>query len=181
MFNERRVNVMDKLFVSIKVLLAAVGSFIAHAIGGVDALLILLLTLIVCDIATGVLNAVVHKNLCSTTMREGFVHKVFIFILIIISVRLDVVIVEYFSKDLNIRAFVLAFFCLEELISILENTANAGVPIPKWLRIILKKVSNDVNTTTPRFVIDAIKKLLNINVDDEKKDKEQNPEDKDKK
>lgn len=176
MFNERRVNVMDKLFVSIKVLFAAIGGFIAQAIGGVDALLILLLTLIVCDIITGVLNAVVHNNLCSTTMREGFVHKVFIFILIIISVRLDVVIVEYFSKDLNIRAFVLAFFCLEELISILENTANAGVPIPKWLRIILKKVSNEVNTTTPRFVIDAIKKLLNISVDDEKKDKDKNTE-----
>ena len=63
----------------------------------------------------------------------------------------------------------IAFFCLEELISVLENVANAGVPIPKWLRTILKQVSNEVNTSVPRGIVEFFKKKFNIDIKTEDK------------
>lgn len=168
---------MNKAEVIIKGLLAGIGCLITEALGGVDKLLGLLLTLIICDIITGLLNAITHKNVSSTEMRNGFIHKALIFVLVIIAVRLDAVVIEYFAKDFCFRAFVIAFFCLEELISILENVANTGVPIPKWLRAILKQVSNEVNTSTPRGIIELLKKKFNIDIKTE--DKNENSELKD--
>lgn len=160
---------MNKVAVVIKGALAGIGALVTELLGGVDTLLVLLFTLIICDIVTGLLKAIIHKNVSSTEMRNGIIHKAFIFILIIIAVRLDVVVTEYFAKDFHFRAFVIAFFCLEELISVLENVANAGVPIPKWLRTILKQVSNEVNTSVPRGIVEFFKKKFNIDIKTEGK------------
>lgn len=156
---------MDFSVLSIKSVISGVLTIIVGTLGGSDAILDLLITLIICDIVTGLLNAFVNKDVDSTVMRNGFVHKILIFIMIVIAVRADNAIHVYFDKDFNIRVFVIAFFCLEELISVLENVANAGVPIPKWLRTALKKVSNEVNTTMPRFIVESIKKLFKIDID----------------
>lgn len=155
---------MDFSVLSIKSFFAGLIALIAGALGGSDAILDLLITLIICDVVTGLLNAFIHKELSSTVMRNGFTHKILIFVMVVVAVRADNAIQVYFDKDFHIRVFVIAFFCLEELISLLENAANAGVPIPKWLRAALKKVSNEVNTTAPRFIVDTIKKLLKIDI-----------------
>lgn len=155
---------MDVTALALKSSLSGFLALVVAALGGADSILDLLIALIVCDIATGLLNAFIRKELSSTAMRSGFVHKILIFVLIVIAVKLDIVIVDCLSKDFHVRTFVIAFFCLEELLSVLENSANAGVPIPTWLRNALKKVSNEVNTTTPRFITKFAKEKFNINL-----------------
>ena len=162
---------MDKTILFFKGSIAGVGALLAELFGGADAALDLLLTLIICDVITGVLNAFIHKELNSTEMRNGFIHKVLIFVLLVVSVRADYAITEYFDKDFHIRLYVIVFFCLEETISILENVANAGVPIPMWLRTSLKKVSKEVSSTLPRYFADIIKSMFKIDITKQSSDK----------
>lgn len=157
---------MDGFSLMLKGFFAGLIAMLAEMLGGADAALDLLLTFVICDIATGVLNGFLRKELNSTTMRNGLIHKVLIFVLVIVAVRVDFAVDEILGKDFHFRMLVIAFFCLEEVISLLENIANAGVPIPKWLRLSLKKVSNEMNTTTvPRFITEFFKRTLNIKMD----------------
>ena len=57
---------------------------------------------------------------------------------------------------------VVIWFCIEKLISLLENLANIGVPFPKWVKEVLVQVSDCVDKSTPREVVNWIKKTFNI-------------------
>ena len=160
-----------KYLAAFKASLSAVFAFIVSLLGGTDAVLTLLVMLVVTDIITGFSGAFIRKELDSTVMKEGCVHKILIGILIVIAVQLDKVVIEtvgghiiFLDREWEIRTLAIVYFCIEELISVLENVANAGVPIPAWLRASLHKVSDVTNDSTPKFVVEFIKRVFNVDI-----------------
>lgn len=121
--------------------LAAVGSWVANALGGWDASLQVLIALMVADYITGVLVAAVwHKSsksssgtLNSVAGFKGILKKCMILLLVWIGVLLDN------ATGANyIRMAVILFFIGNEGISLLENLGLMGVPFPAFLRRALE-------------------------------------------
>ena len=76
----------------------------------------------VCDIFTGYLQALINKNVNSSKMREGLIHKM----LLIIAMSLSFVISFAFNIS-YISIGVCIYICLMEISSILENIKKAGI------------------------------------------------------
>lgn len=121
--------------------LAAVGSWIANALGGWDASMQVLVALMVADYLTGVLVAAVwHKSsksssgtLNSVAGFKGILKKCAILLLVWIGVLLDD------ATGANyIRMAVILFFIGNEGISLLENLGLMGVPYPTFLKKALE-------------------------------------------
>lgn len=160
---------MKDAFTIIKFVISAIGSFIASAFGGWNPVLSLLVILMLVDLITGFSLAIVHKEVSSSKMRLGILRKFITFIMIFIGYRFDVVMIHSLGElpvlwgiSLSAKMFMTVYFCFEENISVIENCANLGVPIPKWLRSILKQVSDDVNDSTPDKFIKIVKKLISF-------------------
>lgn len=121
--------------------LAAVGSWIANALGGWDASMQVLVALMVADYLTGVLVAAVWQRssksetgaLDSKAGFRGILKKCAILLLVWIGVLLDN------ATGVNyIRMAVVLFFVGNEGISLLENLGLMGVPFPAFLKRALE-------------------------------------------
>ena len=84
--------------------------------------------LIVCDIITGLFCAIASKTLNSTTSFRGMTRKAVMFIIIGMAAT-----IEPFTGEIPLARLVALFYCIAEVISILENAAMLGVPLPKIL------------------------------------------------
>lgn len=147
-----------------------ISAFVA-SLGGYDKILSLLIALIIADLVTGVIYAIMSKSLSSTELRNGIMRKILIFLAIFIAYKVDLCIIDIhespvtlFGMTISIRTLFVVYSCLEEGISLLENLANIGVPFPSWLKDILIQVSDCVNKSTPKEIINWIKKTFNIDI-----------------
>ena len=93
-----------------------------------------LIVFVVADYITGVLCAINDKKLSSEVGFKGIAKKVLIFVLVGIGNIIDVSILKEGSA---IRTAVIFFYLSNEGISILENSAHLGLPIPKALKLSL--------------------------------------------
>ena len=98
-----------------------------------------LITFVVIDYITGVMCAIVSKNLSSEIGFKGLFRKVLIFMLVGIANVIDMQIIGAGSA---LRVAVIFFYLSNEGISILENAAFLGVPIPDELKKVLKQIKN---------------------------------------
>ncbi len=113
--------------------IGAVGSFIAAALGGWDAAIVTLIAFMAIDYVTGwIVAAVFHKSKKSETgglqSRAGFkglCKKVVVLLLVAVANRLDMQIGANYIRD-----GVCIAFMVNELLSIVENAALMGIPIP---------------------------------------------------
>ena len=121
--------------------LAAVGSVIAHALGGWDAAMKLLVAMMAVDYITGWLVAAVwHRSpksvsgaLNSNAGFKGLCKKGGILLIIWVATLLDSAIGAAY-----VRTAVILFFIGNEGLSLLENLGLMGVPFPKFLRAALE-------------------------------------------
>ena len=118
---------------------ATIGGFIGWFWGGCDGLIYALITFVVIDYITGVMCAIVSKNLSSEIGFKGLFRKVLIFMLVGIANVIDMQIIGAGSA---LRVAVIFFYLSNEGISILENAAFLGVPIPNELKKVLKQIKN---------------------------------------
>ena len=153
----------------LKLVLSAVGSFFANLYGGWSAVLTLLVILMIVDMFTGFSLAVVNKEVNSKKMKIGIVCKFLTFVIILVGYYIDLVLIDSLGSlpnmwgiTISIKLFMSVYFCFEELISVIENSANLGIPVPKWLRNILTQVSSEVNSSTPGEVVSLIKNVLSF-------------------
>lgn len=160
---------MKNAFFAIKLVVSSIGAFIANALGGWNTVLSLLVLLMIVDLITGFSLAVINKEVNSSIMRCGILRKFITFIMIFIGYRFDLIMVASLGAlpvlwgiSLSAKMFMTAYFCFEENISVIENCANLGVPVPKWVRSILQQVSDGVNSSTPDESIKLVKKLLSF-------------------
>lgn len=118
----------------IQVGLASIGGFVSWFFGQNDGLLTALVVFVIADYFSGVLRAIVEKKVSSTIGSKGISKKVVIFILVGIAHMVDV---EVLGAGDVIRNTVIFFYLSNEGISMLENAAALGLPVPERLRNIL--------------------------------------------
>lgn len=127
---------MDKVLQIITGTVCAVCGFVW---GELNGLLLALIAFMVLDYITGLSVAWVKKELSSEVGFKGIAKKVFILILVGVGNILDVYV---FNLDGVCRSAVIGFYIANEGISILENAAALGLPLPKKLIDVLKQLKS---------------------------------------
>ena len=116
---------------------AAVGGWLGYFLGGCDGLLYALLAFVVLDYATGVMCAVSDQKLSSEVGFRGICRKVLIFALVGAGHLLDV---HVFGETGVLRTAVIFFYLSNEGVSLLENAAYLGLPVPERLKDVLEQL-----------------------------------------
>lgn len=116
------------------------GGVLGWFIGEIDGFIYVLIILVVLDYITGVMSAIIDRKLSSEIGLRGIFKKVLIFCMVGIGHIIDTYLI---GKGVILRSAVIFFYCSNEGISILENAAHIGLPIPKKLRDILEQLNDD--------------------------------------
>ncbi len=119
--------------------IAAVGGGLGYFLGGWDGFLYALVAFVIIDYITGLMCAVLDKKLSSEVGFRGIFKKVLIFSLVAIGHIIDQNVIGDGSV---IRTAVIFFYLSNEGVSILENTARIGLPVPQKLKDILEQLHN---------------------------------------
>ena len=128
---------MKEFWNMVQLIFAAVGGWLGYFLGGCDGLLIALVVFAVVDYITGVMCAVSDKELSSKVGFRGICRKGLIFVLVGAGHILDTQIIGDGSV---LRTAVIFFYLSNEGVSLLENAAHLGLPIPKKLRDVLAQI-----------------------------------------
>ena len=122
----------------IQAAIATAGGGIGCFLGGWDGFLYALLAFVVIDYITGLMCAVLDKELSSEVGFRGIFKKVLIFSLVAIGHIVDQRVIGQGSV---IRTAVIFFYLSNEGISILENASKIGLPIPGKLKEVLQQIN----------------------------------------
>ena len=98
-----------------------------------------LITAIIIDYISGLIKAYNTKTLSSNIGFRGILKKVGMLLIVMLSVLVDRVTVNNGA----IRTLVIYYFVANEGLSVLENLAVAGLPIPKSLKNALKVIKKE--------------------------------------
>ena len=128
---------MKEFWNTIQLAFAAVGGWLGYFLGGCDGLLYALLAFVVIDYITGVMYAIADKNLSSEVGFKGICRKVLIFLLVGIANVLDVQVIGTGSV---LRTAVIFFYISNEGVSLLENAAHLGLPVPEKIKTVLEQL-----------------------------------------
>ena len=131
---------MREIWNWIQVAFSAIGAFLGWFLGGVDGFLYALIAFVVIDYLTGVLCAIADKKLSSEIGSKGIFKKVLVFVLVGVAHILDTQILGSAVGSDALRTAVIFFYLSNEGVSILENSAHLGLPIPEKLKEILKQL-----------------------------------------
>ena len=138
---------MKEFWNTIQLVFAAVGGWLGWFLGGCDGLLYALLAFAAVDYITGIMCAVVDKKLSSAVGFKGIFKKVLIFTLVGIANIVDVQVLETPGV---LRTAVIFFYLSNEGVSMLENAAHLGLPVPDAIKTVLEQLHDRSNTTTPK-------------------------------
>lgn len=150
-----------------------IGGFFAALLGGWDTAMITLVIFMAVDFATGLISAALGKSKHSKTGRlsskagwYGLAKKFCTLLIIVVAVRMDILIGTTYIRDA-----VCIGFCMNELLSIIENTSLIGIPYPdaikKGIEVLQKKTSKMDN---------SFQQMINALEDDEKENEKENKE-----
>ena len=128
---------MKEFWNVIQAIFAAVGGWLGYFLGGCDGLLYALLAFVVLDYITGIMCAIADKKLSSAVGFKGICRKVLIFALVGIGHLLDV---QIFGETGVLRTAIIFFYLSNEGLSLVENAAYLGLPIPVKLRKVLEQL-----------------------------------------
>lgn len=136
---------IDIVWSKVQVAITALGGWLGYFVGGLDGLLITLILFAVLDYITGVLCAVFDKRLSSAVGFKGICRKVLIFMLVGMAHVIDLHVIGTGSA---LRSAVACFYLSNEGLSLLENAAHLGLPIPEKLKGILAQLHGRAEETT---------------------------------
>ena len=128
---------MKEFWGLIQAVFAGIGGWIGYFLGGCDGLMYALLAFVVIDYITGVMCAVADKKLSSEVGFKGIARKVLIFLLVGIANILDVNVIGSGSV---LRTAVVFFYISNEGVSLLENAAHLGLPVPDKMKAVLEQL-----------------------------------------
>jgi toxin secretion/phage lysis holin len=130
---------MRSIWTGIQIAFSAIGGFIGWLLGGFDGFLYALIAFAVIDYITGVMCAISDKRLSSKVGFKGICRKVLIFVLVGIGNLVDVYVL---GEAGVLRTAVIFFYLSNEGVSLLENSAHLGLPIPQKLKSVLEQLHN---------------------------------------
>ena len=128
---------MREFWNGVQVVFTAVGGWLGYYLGGCDGLLIALIVFVVTDYITGVMCAVVDKKLSSAVGFRGIFKKVLIFALVGLGHILDTRVIGDGSV---LRTALIFFYLSNEGLSLIENAAHLGLPVPNKLKDVLEQL-----------------------------------------
>ena len=114
-----------------RALFSALGAYIGAFLGGADALLTALIVFMCLDYITGVVCAVIGRKLSSAAGFRGICRKLLIIALVGMA---NVVDTNVLAAQGALRSAVICFYLSNEGLSVLENAARAGLPVPDRLK-----------------------------------------------
>lgn len=123
----------------LKSIVSGVIGIAGFLIGEFDGLYKALLVLIIADYITGVIVAIVKKQLSSEVGAKGIAKKILMLIVVAVANVLDVQII---GGGAGLRNITIIFYAANEVISLLENTGKLGLPYPPKLLDVLEQVKN---------------------------------------
>ena len=128
---------MKEFWNTMQMVFAAVGGWLGYFLGGCDGLLIALVVFAVVDYSTGVMCAINDKKLSSEVGFRGICRKVLIFFLVGVANILDVQVIGTGSV---LRTAIIFFYLSNEGVSLVENAAHLGLPVPEKLKAVLEQL-----------------------------------------
>ncbi len=123
----------------IKAISGAAGALIGFLYGEITGLFVAIIALMALDYITGIFCAVSTKTLSSEIGFKGLVKKLMILVIIAVGHLVDAYIIGTGSAFMTA---VILFFAANEGISILENAALLGLPVPEKLRNVLEQLKD---------------------------------------
>ena len=128
---------MKEFWNTIQLAFAAVGGWLGYFLGGCDGLLYALIAFVAIDYITGVMCAISDKTLSSEVGFRGICRKVLIFLLVGIGNIIDV---QVLGSPGVLRTAVIFFYLSNEGVSLLENAAHLGLPVPDTIKPVLEQL-----------------------------------------
>ena len=130
---------MKEFWNTIQLMFTAVGGWLGWFLGGCDGLLYALIAFVVIDYITGVMCAINDRKLSSEVGFRGICRKVLIFLMVGIANILDVNVIGTGSV---LRTAVIFFYISNEGVSLMENAAHLGLPVPEKIKVVLEQLHN---------------------------------------
>ena len=128
---------MKEFWNTIQIVFTGIGGWLGYFLGGCDGLLYALLAFVVIDYITGIMCAINDHTLSSEVGFRGICRKVLIFLLVGIANILDVNIIGSGSV---LRTAVIFFYISNEGVSLMENAAHLGLPVPEKIKAVLEQL-----------------------------------------
>ena len=128
---------MKEFWNTIQLIFTAVGGWLGYFLGGCDGLLYALIAFVVIDYITGVMCAIISRELSSAVGFKGIFRKVMIFLLVGIANIIDV---QVIGTGAVLRTAVIFFYISNEGVSLLENAGHLGLPIPEKIKTVLEQL-----------------------------------------
>ena len=128
---------MKEFWTTIQLVFSAVGGWLGYFLGGCDGLLYTLLAFVILDYVTGIMCAITDRKLSSAIGFKGIFRKVLIFALVGVGHLLDVQVLGVVGV---LRTAVIFFYLSNEGVSLIENAAHLGLPIPAKLKAVLEQL-----------------------------------------
>ena len=133
---------MKEFWNTMQFIFTVLGGWIGYFLGGCDGLIIALICFVTVDYITGLMCAVSDKKLSSKAVFKGICRKVLIFTLVGVANIIDIQIIHTGSV---LRTSVIFFYLSNEGVSLLENAAHLGFPIPKKLKEVPEQLHHKHN------------------------------------
>lgn len=128
---------MKEFWNTIQLIFAAIGGWLGYFVGGCDGLLYALIAFVVIDYLTGIMCAISDHTLSSEVGFRGICRKVLIFLLVGIANVLDI---HVLGNGSVLRTAVIFFYISNEGVSLLENAAHLGLPVPEKVKDVLEQL-----------------------------------------
>lgn len=128
---------MKEFWNTIQFVFAVIGGWLGYFLGGCDGLLYALLAFVVIDYLTGIMCAINDHSLSSAVGFRGICRKVLIFLLVGIANILDVSVI---GSGSILRTAVIFFYISNEGLSLVENAAHLGLPVPEKIKAVLEQL-----------------------------------------
>ena len=128
---------MKEFWNLIQLIFTAVGGWLGYFLGGCDGLIVALVAFAVTDYITGVMCAINDRKLSSEVGFRGICRKVIIFMLVGIGHILDT---QVIGTGSILRTAIIFFYLSNEGVSLLENAAHLGLPVPEKLKDVLEQL-----------------------------------------
>ena len=135
----------------IRTVLSAAWSAIALYVQPLWVPLALLFIMVTLDYVTGMISAAVTRRLSSRRGFLGILKKLCYFIVVCVGAGIDRLLVLiggaiglHLPLTLTVSVFVTSWLIINEAISVLENVAGIGVPVPPFLQALIRRLKVSV-------------------------------------